>query len=97
MTEEPGRITRRFLTPPVHDVHTHLRRRMVALGMEVHVDAVGNLRGLWKPENAGRRRLVLGSHIDTVPDAGAYDGVLGVILALEWVQPRAGSGLAARH
>ena len=58
MTEQPGRITRRFLTPPVHEVHAHLRRRMVALGMEVHVDAVGNLRGLWKPENSRARRLV---------------------------------------
>ena len=38
---------------------------------------------------AGKRRasrLVMGSHIDTVPDAGAYDGVLGVVMALEWVQ-----------
>ena len=86
MTEEPGRITRRFLSPPVHDVHAHLRRRMVALGMDVVVDAVGNLRGLWVPPNAGSQRLVLGSHIDTVPDAGAFDGVLGVVMALEWVR-----------
>ena len=86
ITEEPGRITRRFLTPPMRDVHAHLRRRMVALGMEVHVDGAGNLRGVWKPERVGPRRLVLGSHVDTVPDAGAYDGVLGVMLALEWVR-----------
>ena len=86
MSEEPGRITRRFLTAPVHEVHAHLRRRMVALGMEIRVDPAGNLRGVWKPPNGGDRRLVAGSHIDTVPDAGAYDGVLGVILALEWVR-----------
>jgi allantoate deiminase len=86
MTEEPGRITRRFLTPPVHEVHAHLRRRMVALGMDVRVDAIGNMRGLWTPPNAGRRRLILGSHIDTVPDAGAFDGVLGVTVALELVR-----------
>jgi allantoate deiminase len=85
MTEEPGRITRRFLTPPVHEVHAHLRSRMEALGMQVRVDAAGNLRGLWTPANAIARRLILGSHIDTVPDAGAFDGVLGVVLALEWV------------
>ncbi|HUD13748.1 MAG TPA: M20/M25/M40 family metallo-hydrolase, partial [Terracidiphilus sp.] len=83
--EEPGRITRRFLTAPTHDVHKHLRARMESLGMSVHVDAVGNLRGLWSPEGALRKRLLLGSHIDTVPDAGAFDGVLGVTLALEWV------------
>ena len=85
MSEEPGRITRRFLTPPVRDVHTHLRRGMETLGMTVHTDAAGNLRGLWQPPGARGKRLVLGSHIDTVPNAGAYDGVLGVVLALEWL------------
>ncbi len=53
--------------------------------MTVHVDAAGNLRGLWQPANASPKRLILGSHIDTVPNAGAFDGVLGVALALEWV------------
>jgi allantoate deiminase len=86
MTEEPSRITRRFLTAPMHDVHAHLRSRMESMGMTVHVDAVGNLRGLWQPAGASGKRLMMGSHIDTVPDAGAYDGVLGVIMALEWVQ-----------
>lgn len=85
MTEEPGRITRRFLTPPVREVHAHLRARMEAMGMAVRVDAIGNLRGLWRPSHASPRRLILGSHIDTVPNAGAFDGVLGVTLALEWV------------
>jgi allantoate deiminase len=86
MTEEPGRITRRFLTPPVRAVHEYLRVRMQELGMQVHVDAAGNLRGLWQSQNASGKRLVMGSHIDTVPDAGAYDGVLGVVVALEWVR-----------
>jgi allantoate deiminase len=69
----------------MRDVHAHLRARMEALGMAVHVDAAGNLRGLWQPGGAGAKRLLLGSHIDTVPDAGAFDGVLGVTLALELV------------
>jgi allantoate deiminase len=86
MSEEPGRITRRFLTPPVHEVHKFLRSRMESLGMSVHTDAAGNLRGLWQPPGARAKRLVLGSHIDTVPDAGAFDGVLGVALALEWTR-----------
>jgi allantoate deiminase len=86
MTEEPGRITRRFLTAPVRDVHALLRDRMEKLGMSVRVDAVGNLRGIWIPEGAGAQRLMIGSHIDTVPDAGAFDGVLGVTVALEWVE-----------
>ena len=82
MSEEPNRLTRRFLTPPVAQVHAHLRKRMQKLGMSVTVDAAGNLRGLWAQANSPGRRLVLGSHIDTVPDAGAFDGVLGVVLAL---------------
>lgn len=86
MSEELGRTTRRFLTPPVRQVHDFLRARMEALGMSVTVDAVGNLRGLWIPENATGKRLILGSHIDSVPNAGAFDGVLGVVLALELVK-----------
>jgi allantoate deiminase len=86
MTEEPGRITRRFLSPPMREVHAHLRDRMESMGMAVHLDGVGNLRGLWQPSGASGRRLVMGSHIDTVPDAGAFDGVLGVVMALEWVR-----------
>jgi allantoate deiminase len=80
MTEEPGRITRRFLTPPTRDVHALLRARMETLGMTVQVDAAGNLRGR---SNRTGKRLLLGSHVDTVPNAGAFDGVLGVTMALE--------------
>ena len=54
--------------------------------MTVHTDAAGNLRGLWQPPGLKGKRLILGSHIDTVPNAGAFDGVLGVTLALEWTQ-----------
>ncbi len=90
MTEEPGRTTRRYLTPPFVPVHAYLRCRMESLGMDVWTDAAGNLRGLWQPpakteSDASLPRLILGSHVDTVPDAGAYDGVLGVVLALELV------------
>lgn len=78
--------TRRFLTAPMHDVHRHLRGRMEARDMKVEVDAVGNLRGVWQPDARTHKRLLLGSHVDTVPHAGAFDGVLGVVLALEWVE-----------
>jgi allantoate deiminase len=83
MSEEQDRTTRRFLTPPVRAVHALLRGRMEALGMTVSVDAAGNLRGLWQPPDTRGKRLILGSHIDTVPNAGAFDGILGVTLALE--------------
>ncbi|HWG22034.1 MAG TPA: allantoate amidohydrolase [Terracidiphilus sp.] len=86
MTEEPGRTTRRYLTPPMRDAHRFLRERMELLGMRVHVDAAGNLRGIWTPRDARAERLLIGSHLDTVPNAGAFDGVLGVVMALEWVR-----------
>lgn len=86
MSEEAGRTTRRFLTPPVRAVHAYLSARMEALGMITRVDAVGNLRGVWQPAGGSSKRIVIGSHIDTIPDAGAFDGVLGVALALEWVE-----------
>ncbi len=47
--------------------------------MEVRVDAAGNLRGVYAGREPGARRLLIGSHVDTVPGAGAFDGVLGVV------------------
>jgi allantoate deiminase len=82
-TEEPGRITRAFLSPPMHVVHDLLGSWMRGLGMTVWTDAAGNLRGL---RGTGDRRLIIGSHLDTVPNAGAYDGVLGVILGIALVE-----------
>jgi len=61
--------------------------------MRVHVDAAGNLRGLWEPHESTRDRLVIGSHLDTVPNAGAFDGILGVVIALEWVRIAQETGL----
>jgi allantoate deiminase len=83
MSEEPDRTTRRYLTTPTRDVHALLRSRMEAIGMTVTLDAVGNLHGLWLPTGAQGKRLIIGSHIDTVPNAGAFDGVLGVTIAFE--------------
>ena len=90
-TEIPGEITRRFLTPPMHAVHALLRGWMEAAGMRVSVDAAGNLRGLYS--GTGPRRLLLGSHLDTVPNAGAFDGILGVVLALGVVEELHGERL----
>ena len=52
--------------------------------MTSSVDAVGNLRGVFSGKS--RKRLVIASHLDTVPDAGAYDGILGVVLGLTLIE-----------
>jgi len=94
-SEEPGRITRTFLSPPMHEVHRVLGGWMRELGMEASVDAAGNLRGVRAGSPAGR--LVIASHLDTVPNAGAFDGILGVVLGVALVEASieslAGSGL----
>ena len=83
-TDVPGTITRLFLSPATARVHALLTAEMQALGMTVHTDAIGNLRGLYPAASPApdTPTLLLGSHIDTVPDAGPYDGVLGVALPL---------------
>jgi allantoate deiminase len=88
MTEEPGRTTRRFLSTPMRDVHNYLSVWMQSLGMRVGIDAAGNIRGLLgDPE---KPRLIVGSHLDTVPDAGAFDGILGVVLGIALAETKPG-------
>jgi allantoate deiminase len=84
-TEEPGHITRTFLSPPMRGVHHELRSRMEQLGMSVSVDAAGNLRGFYPAQTPGAPRIIVGSHLDTVPHAGAFDGILGVVMGIAMV------------
>ncbi len=81
-TDVPGGITRLFLSEATHRVHAMLRGEMQDLGMDVRVDAAGNLRGVYPGEPDAAPILLTGSHVDTVPDAGAFDGVLGVAVPL---------------
>ncbi len=62
-----------------------LRSWMEEAGMSVTVDGAGNLRGFYPGTVAGAPTFVIGSHLDTVPDAGAFDGVLGVAIAISLV------------
>jgi len=90
-TEVPGEITRLFLTPPMHEVHELLREWMETAGMTVRVDAIGNLRGFWPGLVPGSPRLLIGSHLDTVPNAGAFDGILGVVLGVAIIEELRGA------
>lgn len=92
-TEVSGETTRTFLSPPMRTVHTLLRGWMEAIGMTVRVDAAGNLRGLWPGDSPRSPRLMIGSHLDTVPNAGAFDGVLGVVLGLSLIEELRGQRL----
>jgi len=85
-SEDPDRITRRFLSPPMRDVHKTLSGWMERLGMRVRVDAAGNVRGEYEGRERSEARLLIGSHVDSVPGAGAYDGVLGVVLGIALIE-----------
>ena len=85
-TEIPGETTRTFLSPPMHDVHNALREWMQAAGMSVTIDFIGNIRGVYPGSVPDVPRLVIGSHLDTVPNAGAFDGPLGVVMGLALVE-----------
>ena len=85
-TEEPGFITRTFLSDAMRGVHADVGTWMQHAGMTVSIDAVGNIRGYYAGVTPDAPRLIIGSHLDTVPRAGAFDGILGVVLGVELVE-----------
>lgn len=85
-SEEQGKTSRTFLSPPMKDVHRILSDWMNHAGMQTWVDPVGNLHGLLPAAQPNAPQLLVGSHLDTVPDAGAFDGVLGVVLGIALVE-----------
>ena len=85
-SEDAGSIRRTFLSLPMRDCHLEITKWLAAAGAEVSVDAAGNLRGFYAAAQPAAPRLLLGSHLDTVPNAGAFDGILGVVIAIALVE-----------
>jgi allantoate deiminase len=83
-SEDAGGIRRTFLSPPMRDCHREIANWVAPLGIKPKVDAAGNLRISYPRIVGGDRRpiFLIGSHLDTVPNAGAYDGVLGVVISV---------------
>lgn len=82
----PGETTRLFLSDATREAHALLRQWMAAAGLETRIDDAGSLRGTRRGTAPGQPALLLFSHVDTVPNAGAFDGPLGVILALTVIE-----------
>jgi len=82
ITDVPGETTRLFLSEATKGAHALLLSWMMRAGLDTRTDDLGNVRGVRPATNAGAPMLLLFSHIDTVPNAGAFDGPLGVLLAL---------------
>jgi allantoate deiminase len=77
----------------MHDCHREIARWMESLGVHARVDPAGNFRGVYPAAQPSAPRLLIGSHLDTVPNAGAYDGVLGVVLAVALLEELQGRRL----
>ncbi len=91
-SEETDCLTRVFLSPQHRAAAEEVLGWMRAAGMSAHLDAIGNVIGRYEGSVPGAPCLLLGSHLDTVRDAGRYDGMLGVVSAIECVQAFAEAG-----
>jgi allantoate deiminase len=86
ISEMSGGTFRTFLSPAMRRCYEVIGEWMKRAGMTVRLDPAGNLRGLRAGLHPGKGVLLMGSHLDTVRDAGAFDGILGVILAIAIVE-----------
>ena len=92
-SEDAGQITRPYGTPSMMEAVALTRGWMDAAGMSTRVDAVGNLIGRYNADRPTAPTLVLGSHLDSVRNAGRYDGPLGVLVAIAVVEELHRQGL----
>jgi len=86
ISEEPGLLVRPYGSGAMRRANEAVAGWMEEAGMAVRRDAIGNLIGRYEGRNANAKTLVLGSHLDTVRDAGKYDGPLGVLVAIACVE-----------
>ena len=86
ISEEPHRLTRTFGSPAMKRANRLVGAWMREAGLLVREDAAFNLLGVRLSKNKCIKTLLLGSHLDTVRDAGKYDGPLGVLVAIAAVQ-----------
>jgi ureidoglycolate amidohydrolase len=92
-----GGITREVYTPTYAAALERVMDWMRAAGLEVRLDAVGNLFGRWTGSDPDAATVLTGSHVDTTLNAGRYDGVLGVLGAIEAIHALRAEGVAPRH
>ena len=79
-------LTCSYMTPVHRRTAVQLAEWMREAGMEVHIDAVGNVNGRYASNHSDAKTLLTGSHYDTVRDGGKYDGRLGILLPIAIVR-----------
>lgn len=86
ISEDADGVTRTFGTPAFVRGRDLVQGWFEAAGLDVRLDGIGNLRGRLNSRRPGAKTFVLASHIDTVVNAGKYDGPLGVLLGLDLLE-----------
>ena len=97
ITEPDKPYTRRAFTPLFLNGRAFLEQRFRAAGLETRIDASGNLIGRRKGRKSALGTIMLGSHSDTVPEGGRFDGIAGVAAALEVAQALNDAGIRLDH
>lgn len=92
-SEDVGSTRRTFLSQAMREVHRQLVEWLDPANLSIQIDAVGNFRALYPASVPDSPRLIVGSHLDTVPNAGAYDGPLGVLLGVALLEALRGRKL----
>src|ERR1700722_15173706 len=94
---EPPVVTRIVFTPADLKARAWMKSRCEEAGLTLRQDAIGNTFARWNGSNADAPVVGTGSHIDAIPNAGKYDGVVGVLGALEAIRALQRSGFQPRH
>lgn len=94
LTEPDAPYTRRSFTPLYREMRNWLADRFREIGLTVETDAAGNLLGIY--EGSGERCVAVGSHTDTVPNGGRFDGISGVLSFLEAARCMKEAGFSPR-
>lgn len=90
--DESGRLCRVAASDADKEGRDLLCRWFAEAGLRVEIDKIGNIHGIWEPEGVSGDPVIMGSHIDTVIDAGIYDGCYGVLSGLSVIEALQRSG-----
>jgi allantoate deiminase len=93
LSDEPGQLTRLYLSPAYRQCCDQVKVWMEEAGMTAWIDGVCNVVGRYEGLTPDAPTFILGSHLDTVRDAGKYDGMLGVLTAIAGVQVLSDAGI----
>src|SRR5439155_1354186 len=94
---EPPAVTRIVFTPTDMKARAWIISRCEEVGLAVRQDAIGNIFARWNAADMAALAVGTGSHIDAIPNAGKYDGVVGVLGGLEAIRALQRSGFRPKH